>query len=108
MEGHPFRDGRMSLYVIQALSRGEMPSENERQKLKAILGEFRQLDIEFLENLVSKIESSDSTTVSLNDLRKGFEKRRVGIINRHSSYLGEKNKKLKRLLANYLNRVESE
>jgi len=94
------------VYVIQALSRGEMSSEDERKKLKRILGEFRQLDLEFLESLVTKIESSDSTTISLNDLRKGVEKRRVNIINRHSSYLVKKNKKLKRLLANYLNRVE--
>jgi len=87
------------VYAIQALARGEMPSEKERKKLKAILGKFRKLDLEFLEKTLEKIEKNRSP--ALNKLRGKFEQKRAGIITKHYAYLEGKNKKLKRLLANY-------
>ncbi len=93
------------VYAIQALSRGEVPSEDERRKLKGILGEFRQLDLEFLESTVAKVESEGYKAVSLSNLWETFEERRFNIISLHAPYLESKGDKLKRLIANYTNRV---
>lgn len=72
-------------YQVQAASRGEVPSENIRSKLKWVLGSLRKVDMTFLERCISYASAASNSVMKsytdnpleTNDLADEREKLKV-------------------------------
>lgn len=77
-------------YEIQAAYRGEVPSENIRMKLKKVLGSLREIDMKFLESIISLITISQSfSNINLVSIKINLTTQRQKLVIKAKEYLEE-------------------
>lgn len=76
-------------YNLQAASRGEVPSEEIRSKLKMVLGQLREIDMTFLETIVPISTRFPISSASLDIVSIDLHDKRQRLVTTAKKYLDE-------------------